>query len=791
MARRIRRAASAGVPFDRIGVLLRNPERYQPILEEAFRRAGITAYFSRGSARPNPAGRALLSLLDCAAAGCSASKFAEYLSLGQVPPLDAQASFDWTPPEDETLADYRGEEAAPAPDTGSETLENEQSAVIAGSLRAPVGWEKLLVDAYVVQGPDRWERRLRGLRESLRQRIAQEDEGGHRRHLERDVEQLLNLERFALPLVRYLRAFTSDARWSDWLVRLETLARMSLRQPESVLAVLSEMQPLGEVGPVGLQEVREVLAERLRFLRREPPERRYGRVWVGGIEEARALSFQWVFLPGLAEGAFPRRALEDPLLLDEHRRALSPGLLVNEFRTAHERVLLRLAAAAAESRFVVSYPRMDVVQARPRVPSFYALEVVRAAEGRLPELARFGRMVASGSTTLLGWPAPDKPEHAIDDAEFDIATLRQCLALPADRSKGCGRYLVEVHDTLARSLRTRHRRWSGKWTSADGLVGAAGGSALAGIRLNARSYSPSSLQQFALCPYKFALHAIHKLRAAEHPAPLERMDPLTRGALFHEVQFHLLRLLESEKLLPLRPPQLAEILDRADRVFASVAAEYEDRLSPAIPRVWKSEVDELRADLHGWIRGMAQQQDNWVPYRFEFAFGLQSDSARDPRSMAEEATILDGFRLRGSIDLIERQAGTGRLRIVDHKTGKPPEQHPASIGGGTALQPVLYGLAVEHLLGAYVESGRLHYATQRGNYVEIDIPLNNATRERARFAMRSIDASIERGFLPAAPSPGACGFCDYRRVCGPHEELRVKSKPRDALEGLFELRSQP
>ena len=36
-----------------------------------------------------------------------------------------------------------------------------------------------------------------------------------------------------------------------------------------------------------------------------------------------------------------------------------------------------------------SYPRMDVAEARPRVPSFYALELPRAIEGGLPELDEF------------------------------------------------------------------------------------------------------------------------------------------------------------------------------------------------------------------------------------------------------------------------------------------------------------------------------------------------------------------------------------------------------------------
>src|SRR5712691_8454333 len=48
IARRIRKLAAEGAPFDRIAVLLRNVEQYQPLLEEALRRADIPGYFSRG-----------------------------------------------------------------------------------------------------------------------------------------------------------------------------------------------------------------------------------------------------------------------------------------------------------------------------------------------------------------------------------------------------------------------------------------------------------------------------------------------------------------------------------------------------------------------------------------------------------------------------------------------------------------------------------------------------------------------------------------------------------------------
>ena len=95
IARRVLSLAGRGIPFDRIAVLLRSPEVYRANLEEAFNRADIPVHFARGAVRPDPAGRAFCALLKGAAEGLSAQRFAEYLSLGQVP--DAAPS--GAPPE--------------------------------------------------------------------------------------------------------------------------------------------------------------------------------------------------------------------------------------------------------------------------------------------------------------------------------------------------------------------------------------------------------------------------------------------------------------------------------------------------------------------------------------------------------------------------------------------------------------------------------------------------------------------------------------------------------------------
>jgi ATP-dependent helicase/nuclease subunit B len=784
IARRIRSLADQGTRFDRIAILLRNVDLYQPLVEEALRRAGISHYFSRGVARPDPAGRAFLALLACAADHCSASRFAEYLSLGQTPPLDSAGaplaqSPQWIPADDEILANFE------TPPPGDEPTEPASDG--APPLDVPAGWEKLLVDAAVIGGRDRWARRLHGLDKELQAQLRdlESEDDSLRAHVSRRIEQLKRLEHFALPLIEKLSALPSSAAWGDWLDRLADLTRAALRRPESVLAVLSELEPMRDVGPVSLDEVYEVLSERLSFLRAEPPKRRSGRVFVGSIEEARGRSFDVVFLPGLAEGLFPRRALEDPLLLDEYRRKLPAALATQEQRVAAERLLLRSAAASAAQNLIVSYPRMDIAQSRARVPSFYALEVIRAAEGRLPSLREFRDRAAGAAPSRLDWPAPTDPRVAIDDAEYDLASLHASLKLRGAAATGSARYLMQTNTWLAGSLRARWLRWHDRWTPADGIVDpdAATLQALASQRLANRSYSPSSLQHFSACPYRFVLHAIFQLRPREEPAHLEQMDPLTRGAIFHAAQFELFR--------ELTGAHSSKLLDLADQVLDRVAARFEEDLSPAIPRVWKSEIESLRTDLRGWLQHAAATQSEWLPLYSEFAFGLPESPDRDPHSTRQEAVIFNGIRLRGSIDLIERHAKTGTLRVTDHKTGKPPAERPHYVGGGALLQPLLYAQAAETLLGESVESGRLFYCTQRGGFSSIDIPLQDESRLRLRRVVETIDRALEDGFLPAAPKAGACAYCDYTAVCGPYEEIRVKRKLPDRLDPLIHIRQLP
>ena len=97
---------------------------------------------------------------------------------------------------------------------------------------------------------------------------------------------------------------------------------------------------------------------------------------------------------------FPQKLREDPLLLDKLRRHLSPDLSVLPDRSQQERLLLHIAVGAASRRLYLSYPRLEVAEARARVPSFYALDVARSITGHVPDyevLAREAELAGAKS----------------------------------------------------------------------------------------------------------------------------------------------------------------------------------------------------------------------------------------------------------------------------------------------------------------------------------------------------------------------------------------------------------
>ena len=779
IARRIVAEAARGVPFDRMAILLRSPFHYRTHLLEALRRAAIPAHFTREAARPEPGGRALLALLECASEGLSATRFAEYLSLGVVPdrPRErASEDLDAMPSDEPTarlLGVSVGERDAPPGATKHLTL--------------PRRWESLLVDAAVIGGAARWHRRLDALDVALDKRLTRCNEL-ERFAVERERDALRELRSFALPIIDLLGQLPEAAPWGVWLDALNELTKRTIDAPQAIFGVLAQLEIVRDVGPVGLKDVLGVLRERLGEVSAGPSANRGAAVLVASIDEARGRVFDVVFVPGLAEKLFPQRVVEDPLLSDEQREQISADLDTQSRRVASERAALALAVGAATQRVVLSYPRFESDKARPRVPSFYALEAIRAAEGRLPSFAELARRADETSQTRMGWPAPKETEQAIDDAEYDLSQLRELLTGAGKDSDGAAHYLLNASPRLRRALQFRARRWRPEWRYVDGLVdpnGLAREALLARhAQLLERGFAVTALEKYSACPYRFYLATVVGLRARKAAVAIEEMDAPARGLLIHELMRSASVKLDEQGLFS----PATDFLQAKRVLMASVneeAAACRDELAPAIPRVWDDAVADVGADLVRWLE--ATRDSGWHPIHFEYEFGRTSSSIS--ARAAGPVTLGFGLPLQGVIDAIEQSGDS--LRATDYKTGAPPETN-VIVGGGRHLQPTLYSLVLEQLFPERrVTGGNAFYCTSKGQFARNEVPLADPARSAAAAVHDTIAAAFRDGFFPAAPAEKACDFCEFRGICGPYERERVQRKEAERLEPLARLRAMP
>jgi CRISPR/Cas system-associated exonuclease Cas4 (RecB family) len=377
--------------------------------------------------------------------------------------------------------------------------------------------------------------------------------------------------------------------------------------------------------------------------------------------------------------------------------------------------------------------------------------------------------------------------------------------------------MLRLNDCLRRSATERWARSKSQWSQFDGIVRVTDGTRafLQTQRLGERPYSVSALQNYAYCPYRFLLSAIYKLERLEEPEPLQRLDPLTKGSLFHEVQAEFFRALQRDKK-PIDITPIEAVLAVLDATLTRIAAKYAEEVAPAVERVWQDEIAAMRTDLHVWARNLADGKD-WEPWLFEYAFGLPNEAlepgahaARDPNSITDPVKIDGRFLLRGSIDLVERRrpifgaaaqerragpataADSGAvLRVTDHKTSKNRSERRSIIGGGQQLQPVIYSLAVEAATGCTVETARFSYCTSAGGFTEHTVSINDMSRRVGIVAMEIIDRAIDLGMMPPAPAERACRFCDFLTVCGPEQERRVMRKSKQQIADLLALRGEP
>ena len=643
-------------------------------------------------------------------------------------------------------------------------------------------------EARITGGADAWDERLALLAGSLEAEIAMPGtpEGVRRRHevtltviagvregLRALFADLLTLGG-AKTITGHLAAYRSLlARWGcpvmpeggdPVLFEREARDRAAFFRVLDTLEATALILPEREVGPAEFLSVLSLLVAGTGSGSRH---RRHA-VQVIGIRETAHLTIPHLFIAGLVEGAMPRLTTRLPFATDLETRRLGTRSRADILR--EERYYFTAALLAARDRVCLSFPAAD--SGAPAIRSSF-IDAVRdaAAPGTWgAESFSASRLAAAAEAGAL-----------IARARFDEAAA---ILPPSAVREAAHRLNIENY----------HRR--GPCDSPYDGVLCDDPEAVAALTRRFGDdavYSPTALETYADCPFRFYLGDVLSLEPLASPDP--DLTARERGSLVHRIAHRFYAGWRRDGHGPLTDENHPEALRR----ILAIGREEAEQVSLRSP-AWAVEKEFLlgsplagRGLLERFIENELRLAASPLsPRAFEFSFGLPvGEGAADavPIRLGEgpEETIL----LRGRIDRID-VAPDGAFMITDYKTGS---SHPnlADVMAGKALQLPLYIRAVETLTGLSGAAGA-YYTVRRGEVRARPVfwdagrkdhfAVYPGTRNSGVEDVRAlVDASLARvrdylhgirnGRFPprqdAGPCPGYCGFATVCRFDGLRE----------------------
>jgi ATP-dependent helicase/DNAse subunit B len=507
-----------------------------------------------------------------------------------------------------------------------------------------------------------------------------------------------------------------------------------------------------------------------------------GRVRVRSAEAARYVEAGHVFVLGLGERGFPRLG-GTPTLLDEaERQRLRAGGLElpgAAGQMADEMLLFYQVVTRVRRQLVLSYPAVDE-RGQELLPGSFLLAV--------RECFRPGAVPVERRRMLIEGYDRDPP---LSPAEYRVRVALSsrggrgdpppALAIgglePPDMDPWAN--LADAADLVRRRLGERD------YTPHDGMfrhptvIGEV--ERLFGPE---RVFSPTALEDYVACPFRFFLRHVLYLEPLEEPA--EEIEVTRRGQAVHRALARLHRKLKEAGVHQPGAEVEAEVLRE---VAAAVEEDVRRAPSPASKELWRLEGQRLLrvAGRYGqhWQKFLGPWRERGVlprPSLFEVDFGLPSAGAQQPNG---PLVIRGGgleVRVSGRIDRVDTAEVDGGVGfwIFDYKTGRSGHYTGPDLAQFRRLQLTLYALAVEEVLlaGQNARPLGLAYWLVGESGPKVALPARNQTlwlqestrwravREQLEAWVLTLAANIRRGAFPLRPrSEDCCLTCDFGQVC--------------------------
>jgi ATP-dependent helicase/DNAse subunit B len=427
-----------------------------------------------------------------------------------------------------------------------------------------------------------------------------------------------------------------------------------------------------------------------------------GGVRILAVEEARGADCDHLFIIDLGEGSFPDLSAPPSLLSDADRvRLRAAGLPMPdpEGRLADEMLLFVEIVSRPRKSLTLSYPAVDN-KGQPLLPSSFLLAVGECfAPGAIPVTRQ--RMMIEGYTT---W-------EPLSDAERRVHLALELAKTSRHDGWESGDAPVSPH--LVENLRAARVAAAARFRGRD--FGLFDGSLkapavlrdLAGRLGPAKVFSPTALEAYVACPFRFWVEHVLRLEPLDDPS--EEVEHTRRGAAVHRAlaRFHArIRDHAAEWLAQAELPAAVDA-DLESHLKAAVEEDAARAGSPATKMLWQLEGKRLLRSLaryrHHWGEFRAPWREKGAapaPHSLEADFGMPAAKCVP---MADALVIqADGVEVRigGRIDRVDVAdlAGEVGFWVIDYKTGRGQHYTTASIERFERLQLPLYAVAVERAM---------------------------------------------------------------------------------------------
>lgn len=724
----LRRVLERGIPWDEVEIVATDPLTYGAALDSIARRLGIPVTYAAGlDTRRTRVGRAVATYLRWLADGLPADLIRELLENGDLAP----------------------------PETGEEIA----GAALARRLRRlRIGW-----------GRERYlptiERTLAATRAAPLDAEVDHDEALDRRR--RKIRELEALHALLEPILAAIPEAPDRAR-----TRRITTSPAALAH---ALLVFLEFVPAGDQVE---NNTRKIIADRLLRVRATltrktawesalailqsrietrtapaagngiaPWTSTGGHLHLADIAAGGLSGRPYTFVVGLDAARVTGGIASDPILTDSDRALLNRGhpparapLPTTADRVQESRCELAALLARLRGEVTLSYSAWDMAEGRGISPAPELLSELRRLTG--DDSLSYDDLRHAHGPLVCAVPSGRHPLDGADvwlDALWDDGLLRRADDL-----------VRRAFPDLARGHIAALQKNGDGPTAYHGIVTPR--PQLDPSHDSDVVYSATRLEALGTCPRRFFYRYVLEVDEPGDPAwdPESWLTPLERGTLLHEVYESTMKEARARGIDPddvaFAELALALLHDAVERTTY--------RVPPPNTVVHAAEVEALEKDVHAFVVLIRQQRPEWVRLELEFRPGKR------------DVTVEIGghqVRLSGAIDRVDRVA-TGRLRVVDYKTGSHRQYHgKRPFHGGRRIQHLLYTLAAEQILGETVEAMEYHFPTRRGeNKI---VRYERATLARGAEVLDDLFQIARHGFFVTTEDANDCRYCAFAPVC--------------------------